>query len=147
MKKTIIVVILAIGVGLLLSKLIFSQYDNANTITVSNNTSTFYFIQLGAYSTKEEMINNTTKLSNYIYLNEDNLYYVFTCITQSENNLTKIEGYYKDNGYTTYRKEFSLSDSTLKEEIDKVDTLMSSISDDDSIKELCKQSIKAYKKE
>lgn len=124
----------------------FNQYNIQEPIHLaSNNSSKFYFIQLGAYSSYDSMITNTNKLESYIYLQNDNLYYVFGCITKNKNNLDKIEGYFKDNGYTTYRKEFNLSKESLEEEINKIDLILNETNDQSSIKKLCIKGLELYK--
>lgn len=148
MKKNIVLIILSIGVGYLLSKFMFSQYNSKEVIKLANNSgSEYYFTQLAVYSNYENMINNTSKLDSYIYLEEDSKFYVFTCITRNKDNLSKIEGYFVNSGYTTYSKVFNLTNKALDTDIDKIDLLMKETTDNESIKVLCKESLTKYKED
>lgn len=143
MKKYAILTILSLMISLFMAKIIFSGYQSDKTITVSKAGYKFYFLQLGAYSSYDSMIENTTKLGNYIYNNDDKMYYVFTCITKDINNMNKIENYYKQEGYNTYMKEFILTDEELNKSITDIDLIMSNTNE--GIKELCSKSLEKYK--
>lgn len=146
MKKNLILIIFSIITGVILSKLMFSQYDDVGGLKlVNNNATTYYFVQLGAYSSYDSMMNNTNKLYEFIYNEEDNLFYVFGCITKDENNTSKIQDYYKNIGYDSYIKEFNIANDYLEQEITNIDMLLANTEENNSIKELCKQSILVYK--
>lgn|SRR5574344_121980 len=144
MKKNIILVVLSIGVGYLLARFMFASY-NVKNISVTSPDDDFYFTQLGVFSSIDNMKTNTTKLTNYIYLEDSDLYYVFGCITRNIDNQTKIEKYFTDNGYSVYRKEYHLNNTNLKTNIEKFDLLLSATDDSASIKELCRQGLEIYK--
>lgn len=141
MKKTIIITILSIIIGYLLSRVVFNEYD-INALTVNSNTPKYYFILVGSYDDYDTMTNNTSKLGDYIYLNDNNVYNVFTCITKDINNIDKITKYYTNLGYKVSYKEYNLSDKELSNNIDIVDSLLNNT---DEIKEICKQSLNKYK--
>lgn len=146
MKKNLILTVFSIIVGILLSIFMFNQYGDKNELMIaSTNTTKYYFVQLGAYSSYDSMMNNTNKLYEFIYTNDNELYYVFGCITKDKDNVGKIEGFFKDNGYITYIKEFNLSNRTLDTEVNNIDLLLSNTDDKNSIKELCKQTLILYK--
>ena len=146
MKKNIILVFLSIIVGVFLSLFMFKQYDkNTNYVFASSNALKYFFIGLGTYSSYDNMINNTNQLDEFIYTKENDLYHVFGCITKNKENLDKIEGYFKDKGYITYIREFNLSNRSLNTEVTSTDLLLDNIEKIDSIKELCKQTLKTYK--
>ncbi len=142
MKKYMILTILSLCLGYLMARFIFRIYDSDRTLTMSSDVSKYYFLGVGEYSSLEETQNNNTKLGNYIYINEGDKYYVYTCITKDSNMLSKIENYYKDLGFTTNVSEYSLSDTSLFETISMTDMLLK---ESDEIKEICKQSILKYK--
>ena len=137
-----ILTILSLCLGYLMARFIFRIYDSDRTLTMSSNVSKYYFLGVGEYSSLEETQNNNTKLGNYIYINDGDKYYVYTCITKDANMLPKIENYYKDLGFTTNVSEYSLSDTSLFETISMTDMLLK---ESDEIKEICKQSILKYK--
>lgn len=141
MKKMIVITILSIVVGFLLSKLVFSEFDT-NVIALSKNTTKYYFILVGSYNDYDTMTTNTSKLGNYIYLMDNNIYDVYTCITKDINNISKITKYYTDLGYNVNYKEYSLTDNELSNNIDIVDSLLNNTNE---VKEICKQSLNKYK--
>ncbi|MBR1376720.1 MAG: hypothetical protein IJ565_02790 [Bacilli bacterium] len=143
MKKYFILTVLSLVLGFLMARLIFIEYKSDKVIALADYGDKYYFLQLGVYSSYDNMLDNTTKLGNYIYMKEDENYYVFTCITKDVNNTNKIESYFQSLGYETYIKEFTLTDDELSSSIDAVDTVMSNTNE--GMKELCKQSLSKYK--
>ena len=142
MKKYVILTILSLCLGYLMARFIFKIYDSDRYLTVSSNTNKYYFLNVGEYNSLEEVENNNTKLGNYIYVNEDNKYYIYTCITKDTNMLSKLEEYYKELGFNTSVSQYVLSDNDLFNTISTTDMLLK---ESDEIKEICKQSILKYK--
>ena len=142
MKKYFILTVISIVLGYLMAKLLFVGYKNSDVIHMSNTSNKYYFVQLGAFSTLESM-NENMKLSNYIYINDTNLYYVFGCITKNSENIDKINNHFKSIGYNTYVKEFNISDNDLSNSVDKTDLLISNTNE--GIDKLCRESILKYK--
>ena len=137
-----VLTILSLCLGYLMARFIFKVYDSDRILTMSSNTSRFYFVSVGEYSSEDEMKNSNTKLSKYIYINEGDIYHVYTCITKDTDNLLKIENYYRELGFETNITEYVLSDSNLDETVSTTDMLLK---ESDEVKELCKQSILKYK--
>ena len=69
MKKTLLVIALALITGILFSRFIFESYE---TSQVSKEIETIYFIQQGVYSNYSNMVKNTDKLERYTYEKKDN---------------------------------------------------------------------------
>ena len=143
MKKFLILTVLSLSISYLMARLIFVEYQSDRVVALSNNGYKFYFLQLGAYSSYDSMLENTSKLGNYIYMNDNDMYYVFTCITKDSNNVPKMENYFQSLGYSTYTKEFVLTDEELNNSINETDAIMSNTNE--GIKELCKKSLEKYK--
>ena len=139
MKKYIVLTIISLLLGYLMAKVIFIEYKNDSVIALSKPGEKYYFLQMGVYSSYESMVDNSSKLSKYIYTMDNGKYYVFTCISKKLENISKMEKYFNDSGYETYIKEFNLLDDELSETINYVDTL------DDDIKKMCDLSISKYK--
>jgi hypothetical protein len=142
MKKYVILTILSLCLGYLMARFIFKIYDSDRYLTVSSNTNKYYFLNVGEYNSLEEVENNNTRLGNYIYINEGDKYYVYTCITKDTNMLSKLEEYYKELGFNTSVSQYVLSDNNLDDIISTTDMLLK---ESDEIKEICKQSILKYK--
>ena len=93
MKKYILTIFISLLVGFLLSNYIIKEYDSS-IISVFNDKKTVYLIQQGVYSSLDSMKENTSNLSEYIYTNVDNLYYVYVGITFDIENTNKIQQIY-----------------------------------------------------
>ena len=143
MKKYIILTVVSVVLSYLMAKIIFMEYKSDKVIALSKTGDKYYFLQLGVYSSYDSMLDNSNKLSNYIYTNNDDKYYVFTCISKNIENMNKMESYYKELGFDTYVKEFILDDNELSNTVSKVDLLLSETNE--GIGELCKKSIEKYK--
>ncbi len=143
MKKYIILTVVSVVLSYLMAKIIFMEYKSDKVIALSKTGDKYYFLQLGVYSSYDSMLDNSSKLSNYIYTNSDDKYYVFTCISKNKENMNKMESYYKESGFDTYVKEFILDDNELSNTVSKVDLLLSETTE--GIGELCKKSIEKYK--
>lgn len=146
MKKYIITIITSLLVGFFLSEYIIKKYDkNPVSLPVFNQTETAYLIQQGVYSSYESMQNNTTNLTDYIYSNLDGMFYVYIAMTLNEENVSKLQDYYKEKGITTIVKTTTLTDSDLITSIKQYDTILNQTNDNMTIKEICKQVLSKYK--
>ena len=143
MKKYIVLTILSVGISYLMAKMIFMGYQNDSVVALSNSGEKYYFLQMGVFSNYDSMLDNTTKFPNYIYMIENDKYYVFSCISKDMDNINKIKDYYKNIGYDNYVKEFTLADDELSKTVDKVDMILKETNE--GLVELCKQSISKYK--
>ena len=113
MKKYIILTVVSVVLSYLMAKVIFMEYKSDKVIALSKTGDKYYFLQLGVYSSYDSMLDNSVKLSNYIYTTDEDKYYVFTCISKNMDNMNKMESYYKELGFDTYVKEFILDDNEL----------------------------------
>lgn len=148
MKKYIITIILAISIGFLLSNYMIKKYgDNPLSLPVFNETESIFLIQQGVYSSYESMQNNTSNLTDYIYSNIDNMFYVYIGVTLDRENVTKLQQYYKDKNITTIVKTTTINDSNFITSLRQYDTILKETNDSSTIKEICKQVLRKYKGE
>lgn len=146
MKKYIFTIIISLLVGFLLSNYMIKKYDeNPLTLPVFGETKTVFLIQQGVYSSYESMQNNTSNLTDYIYSNIDNMFYVYIGMTLEEENVTKLQKYYKDKGITTIVKTTTLNDTNFISSLTQYDTILKETNDNATIKEICKQVLSKYK--
>lgn len=124
--------------------IIISGYEDAETITVSKNTKTIYYIQRGVYSTKESMQQNMSSHSHYIYNVEDNKYYTYIGITTNKENANKIKDYYKKQGYDTYIKEKITDNESFITILNQYDEILSNTKDEGTIVTICNQVLSKY---
>ncbi len=143
MKKYILTIFISLLVGFLLSNYIIKEYDSS-IISVFSDKKTAYLIQQGVYSSLDSMKENTSNLSEYIYTNVDNLYYVYVGITFDIENTNKIQQIYD---FETIVKNNVITDSELIKYIEKYDLILKETNDKNTIKEIVKNVLKKYKGE
>ena len=144
MKKYLFPITVSLIIGTLMAYFLISGYDHADSITVSKNAETVYYVQRGVYSTKENMKNNMVDFENYIYNVEDNMYYTYIGISINKKNAEKIQGYYKEKGYDTYIKEKVTDNNGFITVLKQYDELLSKTKDDNTIVVICNQVLAKY---
>ena len=77
------------------------QYTKAKTLKYA------YFFQVGAYTNLDNVIKAGYKYNSYIYVKDNDKYYVFIAISK---NKEKLKEYYDNLGIKTYIKELEISD-------------------------------------
>lgn len=145
MKYTVPVV-LAIILGLLMAKVVLNQYDNkADVKTVFESGEKLYFIETGTFNTLEEMEKNNKNLLYYIYSVEDNIYHSYVGISLNKENITKLEGFFKNKGYSTNIREIRVANKEFVELLKQYDLLITNTTDDNILNAICNQIINKYK--
>lgn len=146
MKRYILTIIVSIFLGVLLSNYMIKIYDNNQiSLPVFKETTDVFLIQQGVYSTIESMQKNTSNLTDYIYSNIDNMFYVYIGMTLDEDNVTKLQQYYKNKGIETIVKTTTLTDNDFITSLKQYDTILKETNDNVTIKEICKQVLSKYK--
>ncbi len=144
MKKYLFPVIISLLLGTAMAYFLISGYDKADTIAVSKNAQTIYYVQRGVYSSKENMQNNMADFENYIYNVEDNMYYTYIGISTNKKNAEKIKGYYKEKGYDTYIKEKVTDNGNFITVLGQYDELLAKTDDGNTINTICNQVLAKY---
>lgn len=144
MKNFLVPIISAVLIGFFMAKLIFSQYETPNLQTVFNEEQTIYMLQVGAYSSKENMEKNTKKFAYYIYNNDQNMYYVYIAITQNTKNVDKLKKHYQTKGYDTYVKEVKIDNEKFLNVLKQYDNLLSKTNDQETIETICSKTLQKY---
>lgn len=146
MKKYFLTIIISLLVGFLLSNYAIKKYDASPiTIPVFSENTKAYLIQQGVYSSYESMKKNTSNLTDYIYSNIDNMFYVYIGLTINEENVTKLQEYYKEKNIPTIVKTTTLTDYNLISSLKQYDTILKETNDSATIKEICRQVLSKYK--
>ena len=145
--KVIVPIILAIVLGVLMTKFLYNQYDySINLKTVfGGNVERAYFIEYGQYNSYDEMANAVINLNSYIYEEIGKKYDVYVGITKSKENAIKLKGYFEKNGYNINIKEIAVNNEDFLEKIYEFDSILSRTNDDGAIKTLCNQVLAKYK--
>lgn len=147
MKKYVLTLLLGLITGIFLFNVFLNQYTDYNGISVSNLSENVSFIQVGAYSTLESMEKNTLSLQNYIYNEENNLYYVYVGISQKEESIKKIQEYYKKLGYNTIVKEFTINNKSFLVKLQNYDELIKNTTDSTALSSIINETLISYEEE
>lgn len=147
MKKYLLTIIVSLLVGFLLSFYMLKEYEKTDIFPVFNESETAYLIQQGVYSSMESMQENTAHLTDYIYSVIDDMYYVYIGISLDSSNVNKLQEYYKNKDVNTIIKTTTLTDQEFIETLRQYDMVLNNTSDEDTIKEICKQVLSKYKEE
>lgn len=129
--KLLFPVSLSVIIGIICGKVVFSQYSN-NIKEVVLETEPLYLLQQGVYSSIESMEENTSNISDYLYVKQDDKYYVYLGVTSNKDIANKVKENY--NNIDIYIKENNVSnedlilkikenDQTIKEDTNKKDIL------------------------
>lgn len=147
MKKYLLTIIVSLLVGFLLSFYMLKEYEKTDIFPVFNESETAYLIQQGVYSSMKSMQENTAHLTDYIYSVIDDMYYVYIGISLDSSNVNKLQEYYKNKDINTIIKTTTLTDQEFIETLRQYDKVLNNTSDEETIKEICKQVLSKYKEE
>lgn len=137
--------IFCILLGGLMGKFMLDQYEtNEKEIAVAQTSNTVYFIQQGVYSSKESMEENINNVAYYIYNEQDGKYYVYIGMTLKNENAEKLKSYFKNIGYDTYVKEFTINDASFLEVLQQYDLMLEKTDDSNTISAICSQVLGKY---
>lgn len=143
MKKYFISCVVSTLIGASFAYLLISSYDKASAITISKGE-TVYYIQVGEYDNKSEMEKGMIDFESYIYSTLDNKFYTYIGISKNKENLSKIQGIYKEKGYDTYIREKELDNEKFIKVLEQYDTLLSKTDDNKTILIICNQVLERY---
>lgn len=144
MKKYLGTFIIALVIGFFLCYIFLNQYDNFDGIKVSSTGEKLYFIQYGVFSNLESLEENTISLQNYIYNEQDGLYYVYVGITHKEENANKIAKYYKELGYDAIIKQYEITNKKFINELVNYDEVLLNTNDNTVIASIINQVLSKY---
>ena len=142
MKRNIEIIIVAVLLGLIFVKAMFSTYQNEQVMTLDGN---IYLLQYGSYINKEVMQDNLNKLNDYITYEDDNKYYVFVGAFINLENALKLQNILNNQNIYTYIKNDYISDNKIIKEIEKYDEEAIKTDDEDKIIKLNKNILSILK--
>ena len=111
MKKTIIMIILAIGVGFTFGFLFLKKFNTETINEVSNIKSQVYAFQIGVYKNKDNALNAANTNKGILVLDND-IYRVYIAILKDETLIDNLKDYYDSLGINYYLKAINVSSKT-----------------------------------
>ena len=138
-KKVLIPIFISILCGAICGKVVYHIYDDKIDDVLTS--SVVYLIESENYKDYDSMRANNLS-NNYVYYEENGIYKTIIGITKKEENLSKIANLY--HGDVIINKYF-LNDSELDSKIMLYDSVLSSETDNDEIKQLVTKMNSYYK--
>lgn len=143
MKKIVLCSILAIISGGILGKITFDRYDKLNVKTVIKLDKNVYMLKYDTYKTKEDMLNNTSNLERYIYIEKDNKFYVYVAVAKTMDSINKLKNIYSDNLKV---EKVNIKNDGFIQNLDEYEKLLKSTNDIDSLKVIESEILSCYEK-
>lgn len=142
MKKYIFPIILAIIFGYLCANYVLALYEEGN-----NKDNNIYFLQVGAYKSKESTLDEFKNINNKLTLKEDDKYYTYIGITSSLKEANRIKKIYKDNKIDVYIKEKEITNNSFLSELEQYDILLKNGNDFSEINSVLETILATYEEE
>lgn len=140
LKKVFGPIFLSVICGSICGKLVYEIYDS--NIESNINGEKIYLIQAGAYSTYDNMVDNTS-VNNYIYYEDDDgLYKAIIGLTENYDNIEKITNTY---GKDVIISEYYSKDENLNNKIKEYDKKISKSDNQDEVKNIVLEMLTLYK--
>lgn len=143
MKINLVVPILsAILLGYLCASFIFNQYGIDSMVFREN--SNIYFLQCGAYTTKEASDVNIQGISERITIKEGDKYYSYIGMTSEKKIAESIQKMYEDKGIDIYIKNNYIENQDFINQIKQYDILLESSSNFEEVNSVLKTILATY---
>ena len=143
MKKIVLCSILAIISGGILGKITFDRYDKLNVNPVIKLDKNVYMLKYDTYKTKEDMLNNTSNLERYIYIEKDNKFYVYVAVAKTMDSINKLKNIYSGDLKV---EKVNIKNDGFIQNLDEYEKLLKSTDDTDSLKVIENEILSCYEK-
>lgn len=111
MKKTLMMIILAVIVGFSFGYLFLRKFNNEVITEVSSIKSQCYAFQIGVYRNKENALKAANDSRGIVILDND-FYRVYIALLKDENLIKSLKSYYDTKNVNYYLKAIYISDKT-----------------------------------
>lgn len=122
MKKIFILMIVAIILGGITGRILYSEYKDSSL--VFSEEKKLYFLEEGIYYTKESLEANTKDIHPKLVLEEDKKYHVYVGITSNRTNINKIKKIYRDGEHNIKVKEVKIDHDEFRNNVEQFDILI-----------------------
>lgn len=140
-KKFLTYVGIAVLSGLILGNLIYKQYEKEQNLDNDYNT---YLLQQGIYNSNSEMLENTKNLENYMFIEENNKYYVYVGISTKKDNAEKVKEVFSDNDIDVSIKRSIIDNIEFMSNLEQFDILLDSASTNEDIMSINEVILSSY---
>ena len=141
--KFLVPILFSIVIGLFFGKIFFDNYDKTS-LTVFDEKSKVYMLQVGVYSSKDKMKESFNDYKKLLYIESDDGYHLYVGITKNNQIARKIKEHYDKKGNNIYVKENIIDNKSFLSVLGEYDKIIDIASDND-IEEIEKIVISNYK--
>ena len=141
--KFLVPILFSIAIGLFFGKIFFDNYDKTS-LTVFDEKSKVYMLQVGVYSSKDKMKEAFNDYKKLLYIESDDGYHLYVGITKNNQIARKIKEHYDKKGNNIYVKENIIDNKSFLSILGEYDKIIDIASDND-IEEIEKIIISNYK--
>lgn len=131
MKKKIILGLFFIVIGYILGEILFENQKELLKINKLKNS--YYFLQEGVYSDKNNLQNNLNKLEHKLIDYQKDKYYVYVGITKDKAIATKLKEIYEQKGIRIYQKEKQIDSEEFSTNVEQFDLLIKETKEEEQI--------------
>lgn len=140
LRKVFVPIFLSVICGSICGKLVYEIYDS--NIEEDLNGEKIYLIQAGAYSTYDNMVDNTL-VNNYVYYEDnDGLFKAIIGITENHDNIEKIKTSYGKDVIVT---EYYSKDTELNKKIKEFDNKLINTENTEEVNKIVLEMLTLYK--
>ena len=142
--KFLLVIIITIGFGAYFGKVVYENHDK-ELKEAFNEVYNVSFLQIGVYSSKEKMDEQTKNLSNYFYIIEDGKYKIIVGISKNDKIIEKLKKIYIEKGNEVYVRDYKISNKDFLEKLASFEEILELTTDELTFITIEKQIIELYK--
>ena len=140
LKKVFGPIFLSVICGCICGKLVYQVYDRDVSEKIDGKK--IYLVQAGAYSTYDNMVDNTSVNSYVYYEDNDGLYKAIIGITEDYDNIEKIKNSY---GKDVIISEYYSKDKELNGKLEEYDKKLHDSNDNKDIQSIVLEMLTLYK--
>ena len=130
MKKNFwIPLIVAIVLGFVSAQIVYSTYRN----NLSSSSYNAYLLQIASFENVDSISSDMKNNTDYLIVNENNMYNVYVGITTDLSNANKIKNIYEKKDIEVYIKPTVINNIEFVSNLEQYDLLISEVENDDNL--------------
>lgn len=130
MKKNFwIPLTIAIVLGFVSAQIVYSTYRN----NLSSSSYNAYLLQIASFENIDSISSDMKNNTDYLIVNENNMYNVYVGITTDLSNANKIKNIYEKKNIEVYIKPTVINNIEFVSNLEQYDLLLSEVENEDNL--------------
>ena len=121
--------IVAIVLGFVSAQIVYSTYRN----NLSSSSYNAYLLQIASFENVDSISSDMKNNTDYLIVNENNMYNVYVGITTDLSNANKIKNIYEKKDIEVYIKPTVINNIEFVSNLEQYDLLISEVENDDNL--------------